>query len=479
MTTVELSTMDATAQAELVRSGEVTALELVDAAIERIERLNPTLNAVITPMFDRARAVARTNPTGPFAGVPFLLKDLVAEVDGVPFSEGSVFVRGTTSGYTSELVTRLHRAGLVVVGKTNTPEFGMAPACEPVLHGATRNPWDLSRSTSGSSGGSAAAVAAGLVPMAHGNDLGGSIRFPAAACGLFGLKPTRARTPLGPEYGDVINGWAVEHALTLTVRDSAALLDAIAGPALGDPYQAPTPVRPFAEEVAVDPRRLRIAYSPRTPGGELGHPDCVAAVEDAAALCAALGHEVIEADLPGLDGEVGGAIGTVFNAATAWILAYWIRRVGREPRPGELEPLTVAYWDAGRQVSASDYLLAIETLQRFSRTVARFLTGVDLWLTPTMSEPPAPLGEITASPDDPLRAISRGARTVAYPAVIANITGNPAMSVPLWSNADGLPIGVHFLGRYGDEATLFQLAGQLERARPWAHRRPPTHATRL
>jgi amidase len=479
MTTVELSTMDATAQAELVRAGEVTALELVDAAIERIERLNPTLNAVITPMFDQARAAARTTTSGPFAGVPFLLKDLVAEVDGVPFSEGSVFLRGNTSGYTSELVTRLRRAGLVIVGKTNTPEFGMVPACEPVLHGATRNPWDLSRSTSGSSGGSAAAVAAGLVPMAHGNDLGGSIRFPAAACGLFGLKPTRARTPLGPEYGDVINGWAVEHALTVTVRDSAALLDATAGPALGDPYQAPTPARPFAAEVAVDPRRLRIAYTPRTPGGELGHPDCVAAVEDAARLCAELGHEVVEADLPGLDGQVGGAIGTVFSAATAWILAYWIRKVGREPRPGELEPLTVAYLEAGRQVSAADYLLAVETLQRFSRTVAGFLTGVDLWLTPTMSEPPAPLGEITASPDDPLRAVSRGARTVAYPAVVANITGNPAMSVPLWANAAGLPVGVHFLGRYGDEATLFQLAGQLERTRPWAHRRPPTHATRL
>jgi amidase len=454
-------------------------LELVDAAIERIERLNPTLNAVITPMFDQARAAARTVSTGPFAGVPFLLKDLVAEFDGVPFSEGSVFLRGNTSGYTSELVARLRRAGLIVLGKTNTPEFGMVPACEPVLHGATRNPWDLSRSTSGSSGGSAAAVAAGLVPMAHGNDLGGSIRFPAAACGLFGLKPTRARTPLGPEYGDAISGWAVEHALTLTVRDSAALLDATAGPALGDPYQAPKPARPFAAEVAVDPGRLRIAYTPRTPGGEPGHPDCVAAVEDAAALCAELGHDVIEADLPGLDERVGGAIGTVFNAATAWIVGYWIRRIGREPQPGELEPVTVAYLDAGRQVSAADYLLAIEELQRFSRTVAAFLTGVDLWLTPTMSEPPAPLGEITATPSEPLRAIGRGARTVAYPAVVANITGNPAMSVPLGHNAADLPIGVHFLGRYGDEATLFQLAGQLERARPWAHRRPPTHASGL
>jgi amidase len=352
----------------------------------------------------------------------------------------------------------------------------MIPTCEPVLHGATRNPWDLGRSTSGSSGGSAAAVASGMVPMAHGNDLGGSIRFPAAACGLFGLKPTRARTPLGPEYGDVINGWAVEHALTVTVRDSAALLDATAGQALGDPYRAPAPARPFAAEALVDPGRLRIAYTPRTPTGELGHPDCVAALEDAVALCAALGHEVVEAELPGLDERVGAAISSVFNAATAWVVAYWTRRVGRSPGPDELEPLTRVYLDVGRRVSAAEYLLAIEDLQAFSRTVAGFLTGFDLWLTPTMSEPPPPLGEITASPEDPLRAVSRGARTVAYPAVIANITGNPAMSVPLWHNAAGLPIGVHFLARYGDEATLFQLAGQLERARPWAHRRPPIHA---
>jgi amidase len=470
--------LDATAQADLVRRGEVTALELVDSAIDRVERLNPALNAVITPMFDQARAAAaRCVPSGPFAGVPFLLKDLITEVDGTSFSEGSVFLRTTTSGYTSELVTRLRRAGLIILGKTNTPEFGMVPTCEPVLHGATRNPWDLDRSTSGSSGGSAAAVASGMVPMAHGNDLGGSIRFPAAACGLFGLKPTRARTPLGPEYGDAISGWAVEHALTLTVRDSAALLDVTAGPSLGDPYHAPAPARPFTAEVAADPGRLRIAYSPRIPGGELGHPDCVAALDDAVTLCAELGHEVVEADLPGLDERVGAAIGTVFNAATAWIVAYWTRRLGRAPEPGELEPLTRAYLDAGQRVSAADYLLAIEDLQAFSRTVAAFLTGVDLWLTPTMSEPPAHIGEITATREDPLRALSRGARTVAYPAVVANITGNPAMSVPLWHNAANLPIGVHFLARYGAEATLFQLAGQLERARPWAHRRPLTHAT--
>ncbi|MFI5713343.1 amidase [Kribbella sp. NPDC051620] len=263
----ELAELDAVAQADLVRRGDVTAGELTEAAIERIEKLNPTLNAVITPMFDEALAVARTAPSGPLGGVPFLVKDLVAEIAGVPFSEGSRFVRGTTSHYDSELVRRWRRAGLIILGKTNTPEFGMAPACEPLAFGPTRNPWDTSRSTSGSSGGSAAAVAARMVPMAHGNDLGGSIRYPASACGLFGLKPTRARNPLGPEYGDALNGWACEHALTRTVRDSAVLLDATAGPDVGDPYGLPLPRRPFAAEVGADPGRLRIGYTARTPEG--------------------------------------------------------------------------------------------------------------------------------------------------------------------------------------------------------------------
>jgi amidase len=302
------------------------------------------------------------------------------------------------------------------------------------------------------------------------------LRFPAAACGLFGLKPTRARNPLGPTSGDAINGWAVEHALTISVRDSAALLDATAGPDLGDPYPAPPPLRPFAAEVGADPGRLRIAFSPRTPGGEPGHPDCVAALDDAVALCAALGHEMVEADLPGLDAAAGAAIGTVFEAATAWIVAYWIRHRGREPEPDELEPLTRAYWEAGKRVRAADYLLAVEDLQVFSRAVGLFLTGVDAWLTPTMSTPPALIGEITSTPAEPLRAAENGGRTVAYPLVVANITGNPAMSVPLYWNADDLPIGIHVLGRHGDEATLFRLAAQLEAARPWAARKPPVHA---
>ena len=402
-TSADIAFLDATDQAALVRNGEVSATELVEGAIERIERLNPVLGAVVTTLYDQARAaVAASPPSGPFGGVPYLLKDLVVEIEGTPFHEGSEFLRGNVSTFTSELVHRLRRAGLVVLGRTNTPEFGMVPACEPRLHGPTRNPWDPQRSTSGSSGGSAAAVAARMVPMAHGNDLGGSLRFPAAACGLFGLKPTRARNPLGPEYGDAVGGWAVEHAVTVSVRDSAALLDATAGPAPGDPDPAPPAARPFAAEVGADPGRLRIAYTARLPGGEGGHPDCVRALDDAVALCAELGHDLVEADLPGLDDRIGAAIGTVFNAATAWIVGYWVRHRGREPAPDELDPLTRAYRDVGRGVSAADYLLAVGDLQKFARGVAGFLGGVehggvDLWLTPTMSAPPERIGEITST----------------------------------------------------------------------------------
>jgi amidase len=474
---IEMAALDAVAQADLVQRKEVTPAELVQWAIERIEQLNPTLNAVITPMYDQALAVAAAKPpSGPLAGVPYLVKDLIAEVAGAAFSEGSRFLRGHVSHFDSELVLRLRRAGLIIVGKTNTPEFGMAPTCEPVLHGPTRNPWDTTRSTSGSSGGSAAAVASRMVPAAHGNDLGGSIRYPASACGLFGLKPTRARNPLGPEYGDAVNGWACEHAITRTVRDSAVILDATAGPDLGDPYGLPAPARPFADEVGRDPGRLRIGYTAVTPEGTPAHPDCVAALDDAVALCAALGHEPVEAELPGLTPEIGAAIGSIFAAATAWIVEYWIRRLGRQPAEAELEPLTCAYREMGQQVRACDYLLAIEDCQAFARGVAQFLAGIDVWLTPTMSAPPALIGEITSTVDEPLRALERGGRTVAYAGVVANITGNPAMSVPLWWNASGLPIGVHFLGRYGDEATLLRLASQLESARPWPPRLSPVTA---
>src|SRR5205807_2664545 len=286
------------------REKSVRSIELVEAAIARIGSLNPKLNAVVTPMFDRARAEASVAlADGPFTGVPFLLKDLVAEYAGVRFTEGSAFLDGHyTPESDSELTRRLRRAGLVVIGKTNTPELGILPTTEPRLFGPTRNPWNLGRTPGGSSGGSAAAVAAGLVAMAHANDGGGSIRIPASCCGLFGLKPTRGRNPLGPIYGDIFSGLVVEHGLTRSVRDSAALLDATAGPDLGDPYSVPSPARPFLEEVEAAPDQLRIGFSIRTPLGTELHPDCVAAVRDAAALCESLGHEVVEA-APRFDGE--------------------------------------------------------------------------------------------------------------------------------------------------------------------------------
>jgi amidase len=417
-------------------------------------------------MFERARASAASVPTGPFAGVPMLCKDLALEMRGARFTEGSRFLQDYVSTFDAELASRYQRAGFVCLGKTNTPEFGMAPLCEPVLFGSTRNPWDLNRTTSGSSGGSAAAVAAGLVPVAHGNDMGGSIRYPASACGLFGLKPTRARNSLAPRYGDVLAGMACEHVLTRSVRDSAAILDATSGPVLGDPYWAPPPVRPFLDEVGADPGRLRIAYSRRTPDGPLGHPDCLAAVDDAIALASSLGHDLVEVDFCGITPRVGEAIGTAIGAATAWIMRYWIRELGRTPGPDDIEPLTRLLWEAGERVTAGEYLIALEDLQEFSRGVARFLTDVDLWLTPTLSTPPPPIGTDIAAMGE----------TVRYAGVIANITGSPAMSVPLWWNADGLPIGVHFLAPFGDEATLLRLAGQLEEARPWADRWPPVNA---
>jgi len=474
----DLATLDATAQAALVRAGEITAAELVEQAIARIEAVNPVLNAVVTPAFDVGlAAVAGGLPDGPFTGVPFLVKDLAAEVEGIRFTEGSRFLADNVSSHDQELVRRFRRAGLVFLGKTNTCEFGLRPICEPALFGPTRNPWNPERTPGGSSGGSAAAVASGMVPLAHANDLGGSIRFPASCCGLFGLKPTRARNPLGPEYGDVVNGMAVEHALTRSVRDSAALLDATSGPAAGDPYCAPAPARPFLDEVTTDPGRLRVAFSDATPDGRTVAPECVAAVQAVAKLCEELGHDVVEATPPGLDTEeFGRSIMAMYGGATQWIIGYWIRKMGREPGPDELEPFTRALWDVGRGVSAGDYLLAVEHVQRLARDIAAFFGTYDVWLTPTTSSPPLHVGELDAPADQPFATAEISANFVAFPAVVANVCGLPAMSVPLHWSDDGLPIGAHFLGRFGDEATLFRLAGQLEAARPWAHRRPPVFA---
>lgn len=469
-----ISLLDATDQAALVRTGEITTSELVSSTIERIRRLNPTLNAVITPAYQQAMdAVSAGLPEGPFTGVPYLLKDLVVEAAGLRFCEGSSFLKDNISTVDSELVVRLRRAGLVILGKTNTCEFGMTPTVENALFGTTRNPWNLDHTTGGSSGGSASAVASGMVPMAHGNDLGGSIRIPASSCGLFGFKPGRGRNPLGPLYGDAINGLAVEHALTWSVRDSAALLDATSGPALGDPYPAPAAHRPFAEEVARAPGRLRIAFSTVPAGGRPLHPECRVAVEGAARLCEELGHDVFERDLTELTPDVGDAIGVAYGVAVGWIVQYWARHLGREPEPGDLEPFTEALYEHGKRVSGADYLLAVTDLQAFARRVAAAFEEFDVWLWPTTAQPSPRLGAMVGTPEQPWAGDDVAGDFIAFPLITANITGNPAMSVPLHMSEAGLPIGAHFMGRFGDEATLFRLAGQLERARPWAGRRPP------
>jgi amidase len=466
----EYSRLDAIALTELVLRKEVTPRELVEAAIERIEELNPTLNAVVTPMYEQALSAANS-PTidGPFAGVPFLLKDLLAAYAGVKMTLGSTLFRDFVTDHDSELVARLKRAGLIIVGKTNTPELGILPTTEPRLFGPSRNPWDTSRTTGGSSGGSAAAVAAGMVPMAHANDGGGSIRIPASCCGLFGLKPTRARNPLGPDFGDLMSGLVVEHAVTRSVRDSAALLDATSGPDSGDPYWAPPPARPFIMEVGADPGKLRIAFTTQTATGASVHEDCVRAVEDAAALCADLGHEVVEA-APELDGEL---IAHAFNVIWSSGCASTLNLLN--PKQDQVEPLTWALYEVGRHYTAADYLHALVTMQRVSRQIADFMVDYDALLTPTLAEPPVPLGTFDAPPDDPLKGLRRAKEFVPF-TPICNITGQPAMSVPLFWNAEVLPIGTHFIGRFGDEATLFRLASQLEQARPWADRRPPVSA---
>lgn len=474
----DLESLDGLAQAELVHSKKLKPIELVEAAIERIERLNPALNAVITRMYDQAREIAIGDlPDGPFKGVPFLLKDLLAAYAGVRLTSGSKFLMGFVPDHDSELVARLKRSGLIIVGKTNTPELGLSSITEPVALGPCRNPWDVNRSTGGSSGGAAAAVASGMVPMAHAGDAGGSIRIPASCCGVFGLKPTRARNPLGPDFGDLRSGFVCEHAVTRSVRDSAALLDATSGPDLGDPYWAPPPLRPFSQEIGVDPGSLRIAYTTVTASGTSVHPNCVEAVHDAARLCSELGHEVEEA-WPIMDVEaIGDALGIVFSATCASSIDWFASQTGRAVSPDQFEPSTWFMYQMGKDQSASNYPTAIMVLQRASREIARFFVKYDVWLTPALAEPPVPIGSFD-SPEDPWQSLSRAGEFAPFTSM-ANFTGQPAMSVPLFWSKEGLPIGTQFVGRFGDEATLFRLASQLEAARPWDQYWPSIKAASL
>ncbi|WP_141617396.1 amidase [Myxococcus sp. AB036A] len=466
--------LDATAQAELVRRREATPLELVDAAIARIERLNPTLNAVVQTQFDQARERARgTLPPGPFTGVPFLLQDLLTAQEGHPLTHGSRFGKDYVPDQDSELVKRHRRSGLVVLGKSNTPEMGLLPTTEGELHGPCRNPWDTSRSPGGSSGGAAAAVASGMVPFAHATDSGGSIRIPAAACGLFGLKPTRGRNPMGGDIADAVHWLVTEHALTRSVRDSAALLDVTCGADAGTPYQAPAKARPYTQEVNTPPGRLRIRVAVRNPMGAALHPECLAAIHSAARLLEDLGHHVDEGSLevPG-DDAVGQHFITVWTAGVVFSIDAMAERLGRSPEASHFEPFTWALYQYGLDQGLSAYLRASAELQRHSRAALHHFDDVDVWLMPTLNELAPPLGTFSSPPGEPLAPLLR-AGAFASLCPMANTTGLPAMSLPLHWSPDGLPVGVQFMGRFGDEATLFRLAAQLEAARPWAQRRPP------
>lgn len=489
---LELDRYDAVALAALLKRRELSAVEVLDWTLAQIDRLNPRLNAVIHRFDGLARATAEASQralddgtaTGPLTGVPLLLKDLLAEYAGTPFNEGSRACRDYVSKIDSELVRRYKAGGVVICGKTNTPEFGGSPATEPMLHGATKNPWDLTRIPGGSSGGSAAAVAAGIVALGHANDGGGSIRVPASCCGLFGLKATRGRNPLGPLFGDMGNGIIHEHVVTRSVRDSAVMLDISAGPMPGDPYYPPPPVRAYAEEIALPPGRLRIGFLTSIPDGwhrrSALDPDCLAAVQDAAALCASLGHEVEEIPASRLaHAGVLDIFTIVFSSFVAHVVKYWERELGRTLTTDDVEPATWGWYQSVAQKSPGDYLQAVEDMQRFARHIGRWYEEghYDCLLTPTMSVPPPLLGALTPSSAADTAWLD-GVMSCACFTCIENLTGQPAMSVPLYWNAQGLPIGVQFAGRYADEATLLRLAAQLEAARPWAQRIPPVHASR-
>ncbi len=479
--------------AALVKSRQVSPGELLEAAVDRITARNPALNAVIRTRYDAARREAtQVDLAAPFCGVPFLVKDLLATLAGEPTGQGSRLLGSLPMPQDSTLVQRWRAAGLLILGRSNTPEFGLTPYTEPLATGPTRNPWSLAHTPGGSSGGSAAAVAARMVPVASGGDGGGSIRIPASCCGLFGLKPSRGATPTGPVLGTLWQGMAVEHVLSRSVRDSAALLDATAGADPGAPWAAPALGAPLLQAVARPPGQLRIAFSHRPLLGRTVHADCVAAVQDVATLLQSLGHAVEEAAPPVDRQALEPAFVTVLAAETAAEIAGLQQLLGRRLAPSELEPATAALGLLGRSLRAADLALAQRTLHGAARALVPFFQRHDLLLTPTLGGPPALLGaqQPSAAEQRLMRLVTAlGAGSLLrQPAVLQplldktfdtipftalfNITGQPAMSVPLCWNAAGLPIGVQLAGRFGEDALLLRLAGQLEQARPWFHRVP-------
>jgi len=463
----EYQSLDATALAEVIARGDVSAGEVLDVAYAAIKAAEPALGAVVATCEEQAREQVAGLLPGVLAGVPYLIKDLACDVAGMATTNGSRLFADNIATRDSTLVTRLRAAGMPILGKTNTPEFGVGTSTEPALYGPTRNPWAMDRAAGGSSGGAAAAVAAGLVPVAHATDGGGSIRIPAACCGLFGLKPSRGRVTPGPDQGEAWAGMSIAHAVTRTVRDSATLLDITGAPEPGDPYHAPTAERPYAVEVGTDPGRLRIGLllSAIDPDIEVD-PECLRVTREAAALCASLGHEVEEVSWPEMT-RPGEIIGVISGAHTARKIDQRLAALGRALRPGDLDAATVIVVENGRTITLERYLAAVDAMHGVGRAITRLTSRFDVLLTPSMAIVPPAIGVLDPNGPDPLGAL-RGMRGMGAFTGLFNVTGQPAMSMPLGRTSDGLlPLGVQFAGRYGDEATLFRLAGQLEAAAPW------------
>ena len=456
--------LDGLALAGAIRAGDVTAAEAVDAAIRRVEERNPTLNAVVATRFDEARAeAARELPDGPFTGVPYVVKSLGGAVAGLPTTRGSRLFADDVSAVDSMAVARARAAGVVVLGMTNTPELGKNGSTEPVLHGPTRNPYDLRRSPGGSSGGSAAAVASGMVPIAHGNDGGGSIRIPAAACGLFGLKPSRGRVPHAP----LLDGFAYPvgcvHALTRTVRDSAALLDVVAGGVPGGPYPTAAVDHPFLDDVGADPGQLRIGVTVTTPRGQRADDALVTAVDGTAAVCRGLGHHVEEATFVHDVEAANQALAAVMSVNVAQAVDARLAELGRALRDDDLEPFTHILYENGRSMAGTAVIEALHTVERIGREAAPFFEDHDVLLSPTLSIAVPELGWAdTTRPETMVNASAFSAFTGIF-----NTTGQPAMSIPAGRDGNGLPVGVHFAARTGEESLLVRLAAQLEAAMPW------------
>lgn len=466
----DLATLDAMAQAALVASGEVTAAELLESAIARAEAANPALNFMAQKLYDRARAA--TPAEGPFRGVPFLVKDLHVHIAGERSGEGSNLWNGYIADHDSTIYDRFRKAGLNVFGKTTTPEFGLTVTTESRAYGHTRNPWNLGHSAGGSSGGAACAVAAGVVPIAQASDGGGSIRCPASACGIFGLKPSRGRVPMGPGATEGWLGLSINGMVSWSVRDNAALLDAIHGPEAGARYSAPAPATSFLAAAGRDPGALRVAVMRNAPTGVPVHPEVLAALDAAAALLEGLGHHV-EIAQPALDGAaLAEALITVIAAATAHDVGWRCRTLGCDSAGDDIERITQMFVHLGSQASGVQLLAANQIFQDAARTMADFLTGFDVILSPVFAQPPIELGKVDLSPPD---VATWTANITGYSpfTALANQTGQPAMSLPLGMSSSGLPIGIMAMGRYGEEALLYSLAGQVERAAPWAGRRPP------